>query len=265
MTQTVPHLRTVNVTRYLQPLREGGSLPALAEADDDFKYVLKFKGGGHGVKTLIAELLGGEIARALNLKVPEQVFAHLDEAFGRTEGDEEIQDLLQASQGLNLALHFLSGAITFDPAVTKIDAELASRIVWLDAFITNVDRTFRNTNMLLWHKDLWLIDHGSCLFFQYNWTGWEQKAIGPFAFIKDHVLLPQALQLEAANEYCITILTEEKIKAITDLIPIDWLQWEESDENPEQRREVYYQFLIRRLSYSLQFIKEAEDARKALI
>jgi len=138
-------LRTVNVTRYISPLREGGSLPALAEADDDFKYVLKFRGAGHGVKALIAELIGGEIARVLNLKMPELVFANLDEAFGRTEGDEEIQDLLQGSQGLNLALHFLSGAITFDPVVTKLPAELASQIVWLDAFITNVDRTFRNT------------------------------------------------------------------------------------------------------------------------
>ena len=141
-------LRTVNVTRYISPLREGGSLPALAEADDDFKYVLKFRGAGHGVKALIAELIGGEIARVLNLKMPELVFANLDEVFGRNEGDEEIQDLLQGSQGLNLALHFLSGAITFDPVVTQLSPELASKIVWLDAFITNVDRTFRNTNML---------------------------------------------------------------------------------------------------------------------
>src|SRR4051812_34824565 len=145
-------LRTVNVTRYLQPLREGGSLPALAEADDDFKYVLKFRGTGHGVKTLIAELLGGELARLLGLKVPELVFASLDESFGRTEGDEEIQDLLKASQGLNLALHFLSGAITFDPAVTQVDELLASEIVWLDSYITNIDRSFRNTNMLMWNK-----------------------------------------------------------------------------------------------------------------
>src|SRR6187402_3921837 len=135
----MPTLRTVNVTRYIAPLREGGSLPALAEADDDFKYVLKFKGAGHGVKALIAELLGGEIARTLGLKIPELVFANLDEAFGRTEADEEIQDLLQGSQGLNLALHFLSGAITFDPVVTTVDPKSASQIVWLDAYITNVD------------------------------------------------------------------------------------------------------------------------------
>src|SRR5690606_24904318 len=154
-------IRTVNVTRYITPLREGGSLPALAEADDDFKYVLKFRGAGHGVKALIAELLGGEIARALGFKVPELVFAHLDEAFGRTEADEEIQDLLKGSQGLNLALHFLSGAINYDPVVTSVDPLLASRFVWLGAFIANVDPTFRNTNMLIWHKDLCLIDHGA--------------------------------------------------------------------------------------------------------
>src|SRR3954463_6146748 len=156
-------LRTVNVTRYVTPLREGGSLPAIAEADDEFLYVLKFRGAGQGLKALIAELIGGEIARCLGLKIPELVFANLDEAFGRTEADEEIQDLLQGSQGLNLALHFLSGAITFDPVVTKTDEKLASQIVWLDAFITNVDRTFKNTNMLIWHKELWLIDHGACL------------------------------------------------------------------------------------------------------
>ena len=154
-------LRTENVTRYIMPLREGGSLPALAEADDEFKYVVKFRGAGHGTKALIAELVGGEIARALGFRVPELVFLNLDEAFGRTEGDEEIQDLLQGSRGLNLGLHFLSGALTFDPVVTKVGAELASRIVWLDAFLTNVDRTFRNTNMLIWHKELWLIDHGA--------------------------------------------------------------------------------------------------------
>src|SRR6478736_4803319 len=255
-------LRSVNVTRYLQPLREGGSLPALAEADDDFKYVLKFRGTGHGVKTLISELIGGELARMLGLKVPELVFAHLDAAFGRTEGDEEIQDLLRNSHGLNLALHFLSGAITFDPVVTKVDPALASKIVWLDALITNVDRTFRNTNLLMWSKALWLIDHGSCLYFQYNWELWKEKSTGPFTFIKDHVLLPQAALLKETNEEMRQILTEEKIKAITDLIPLEWLQWEESDETPEQRRAIYFQFLLNRLQYSEQFTQEAIDARK---
>ncbi len=192
-------LRTVNVTRYITPLREGGSLPALVDADDDFKYVLKFKGNGHGPKALIAELIGGEIARCLVLQIPELVFANLDEAFGRTEADEEIQDLLQGSKGLNLALHFLSGAITFDPVVTVVEPKLASQIVWLDGFITNVDRTFKNTNMLIWNKQLWLIDHGACLYFHHSWTNWETNAKSSFALIKDHVLLPQATLLEEVN------------------------------------------------------------------
>ncbi|WP_296145436.1 HipA family kinase [uncultured Flavobacterium sp.] len=258
-------LRTVTVTRYITPLREGGSLPALAEADDDFKYVLKFKGAGHGIKALIAELLGGEIARVLKLQIPELVFADLDEAFGRTEADEEIQDLLQASQGKNLALHFLSGAINFDPAVTVVDADLASKIVWLDAFITNVDRTFRNTNMLIWHKELWLIDHGASFYFQHSWSNWESHAKSPFALIKDHVLLPQASNLTEVDKAFKEILTEETIKKITALLPEEWLQWEETEETPDQIREVYTKFLLTRLSNSEIFIKEAQNARQTLI
>lgn len=262
---TIPSLRTVNVTRYITPLREGGSLPALAEADDDFKYVLKFKGSGHREKALIAELIGGEIARALGLPVPELVFANLDESFGRTEGDEEIQDLLQASQGLNLALHFLSGAITFDPVVTKVEAKLASQIVWLDAFITNVDRTFKNTNMLIWHKELWLIDHGACLYFHHSWSNWETAAKSPFAFIKDHVLLPQASLLDEVNAEYATRLDEPTIRAIVDLIPDEWLRWDDTEDTPAQLRNVYAQFLLIRLQHSMNFINEAQHARKALI
>jgi len=259
------NLRTVNVTRYITALREGGSLPALAEADDDFKYVLKFKGAGHGTKALIAELIGGEVARALNLQIPELVFANLDEAFGRTEADEEIQDLLQSSQGLNLALHFLSGAINFDPVVTIVDAKLASEIVWLDAFITNVDRTFKNTNMLLWHKELWLIDHGACLYFHHSWTNWETHARSPFALIKDHVLLPKATLLAETDALFKKMLTPEKLTAIVALIPLDWLNWEDTDQTAEEIRSVYLQFLIMRLNHSQLFINEAQNAREALI
>src|SRR5690606_9317690 len=175
-----PGIRTVNVTRYVTPLREGGSLPAITEADDGFLYVLKFRGAGQGVKSLIAELTGGEIAKALKFKIPEIVFANLDEAYGRTEPDEEIQDLLKASVGLNLGLHYLSGAVTFDPAVTSVDGLLASKIVWLDSFLKNVDRTARNTNMLLWRKELWLIDHGAALYFHHSWMDWEAQAQRPF-------------------------------------------------------------------------------------
>jgi len=254
-------LRTVNVTRYITPLREGGSLPALAEADDDFKYVLKFRGAGHGVKALIAELVGGQIAKALKLQLPELVFANLDEAFGRNEGDEEIQDLLQGSQGLNLALHFLSGAITFDPVVTTVDPKLASQIVWLDAYITNVDRTFRNTNMLIWHKELWLIDHGACLYFHHSWNNWEQHAKSPFALIKDHVLLPQASLLKEVDAEYKALLTPEILVDIVNTIPEEWLQWEDTDETPEALRNVYLQFLQTRLKNSEIFVNQAQNAR----
>lgn len=258
-------LRTVNVTRYITPLREGGSLPALAEADDDFKYVLKFRGAGHGIKALIAELLGGEIARTLGLKVPELVFANLDEAFGRSEGDEEIQDLLKGSRGLNLALHFLSGALTFDPVVTQVDEILASKIVWLDAFITNIDRTVKNTNMLIWHKELWLIDHGATFYFHHSWGDWQKAAVTPFPYIKDHVLLPKAALIEEINEEMIALLSDKKIREITDLIPADWLDWEGFDLSSEEIREVYYQFLVTRRNNANNFVKQIQDARETLV
>jgi hypothetical protein len=255
-------LRTVDIIRYVTPLREGGSLPAIVEADDEFLYVLKFRGAGQGIKALIAELIGGEIARALGLKIPEIVFATVDPAFGRTEPDEEIQDLLKASEGLNLALHYLSGAITFDPNVAKVDATLASQIVWLDSLITNVDRTARNTNMLMWYKELWLIDHGASLYFHHNWDNWEEQSKRPFALIKDHVLLPLASELDKVDEEFRSILTPERIATILSMIPDEWL----SGLSPltiEANRDVYRQFLINRLS--LTFIKEAQHARQALI
>lgn len=258
-------LRTANVVRYIMPLREGGSLPALAEADDEYKYVVKFRGAGHGTKALIAELIGGEIARALGFRVPEQVFLNLDEAFGRTEGDEEIQDLLQASRGLNLGLHFLSGALTFDPVVNKVGEKLASQIVWLDALLTNVDRTTRNTNMLMWHKELWLIDHGASLYFHYSWSNWRKHALSPFIQIKDHALLPEAGKLEETDAEFKRILTPDKIREIVSLVPDDWLQWNESPGTPQEIRDVYIEFLTERIAHSETFIKEAQHARKALI
>lgn len=258
-------LRTVNVTRYIMPLREGGSLPALADADDGFKYVLKFKGTGHGTKALVSELLGGVVAHTLGFKVPEYVFINLDEAFGRTEGDEEIQDLLQGSRGLNLGLHFLSGALTFDPVMTKVNSKLASQIVWLDAFLTNVDRTARNTNMLYWNKELWLIDHGASLYFHHSWVNYEKYAVSPFPQIKDHVLLPYASELESVDKEFKAILTNEKIREITNLLPNDWLNWGGEEESPEEIKDVYYNFLTERIHHSDLFVKAAQDARKALI
>lgn len=260
-----PELRTVNVIRYVTPLREGGSLPAIAEADDDFLYVLKFRGAGQGVKALIAELIGGEIARALGFKIPEIVFANLDTAFGRTEPDEEIQDLLKASVGLNLANHYLSGAITFDPIVTRVDALLASQIVWLDCLLTNVDRTPRNTNMLVWHKELWLIDHGAALYFHHSWSNWQEQAKRPFVQVKDHVLLPYATQIESVDQAFKEILTADVIRSIVQLVPADWLLAMQQEGTAEELREVYIQFLITRLATSDIFVKEAQHARETTI
>src|SRR3546814_835637 len=258
MQQNPLQLRTVSVTRYVTPLREGGSLPAIAEADDGFLYVLKFRGAGQGVKALIAELIGGEIARKLGLKVPELVFATLDPAFGRTEADEEIQDLLKASTGLNLALHYLSGAITYDPAAGQAagqaDPLSASRIVWLDALLMNVDRTARNTNMLNWHQELWLIDHGAALYFHHSWDNWEKLSLSPFEKIRDHVLLPQASQLEETDTRSRSLLQPETIRRIVSLIPDEWLENQEqkfSDQetqSPADRRQVYISFQTRRIA-----------------
>ncbi|RRQ45577.1 HipA family kinase [Chryseobacterium sp. SC28] len=258
-------LRTVTVTRYILPLREGGSLPALAEADDDFKYVLKFRGAGHGVKALISELVGGKIAQVLGFRIPELVFANLSADFGRSEADEEIQDLLKASSGLNLALHYLSGAITYDPNAVKIDPKLSSEIVWLDAYLTNIDRTFKNTNMLIWHKELWLIDNGASLYFHHSWDNWEKNAVSPFVMIKDHVLLPQASELEVANQKFKAILTDEVLREIVELIPEDWLQWSDSDLSPAEIKDVYFQFLTLRRNNSDNFLNEAQNARTKVI
>lgn len=253
-------LRTVTVLRYILPLREGGSLPALAEADDEFKYVLKFRGAGHGVKMLISELLGGKITEALGIKIPELVFAHLDVDFGRTEADEEIQDLLKFSEGLNLGLHYLSEAIAFDSSI-KVDPLLASKIVWLDAFITNIDRTFRNTNLLMWHKELWVIDNGASFYFHHSWQNFDTAAKTPFKYVKDHVLLPQATKLDEADAFAHEVLNETILRDIVNLIPEDWLHWNDADETTDEIREIYFQFMKTRLENSQIFVNEAKNAR----
>ena len=261
----VPLLRKVNVVRYVTPLREGGSLPAIAEADDDFLYVLKFRGAGQGIRSLIAELVGGELARALGLKVPELVFAWLDNSFGRTEPDEEIQHLLRASEGLNLALHYLSGSLTYDPAVMKIESATASKIVWLDSLLMNVDRTPRNTNLLMWNKELWLIDHGAALYFHHNWQSRDEYITRPFVQIRDHVLLPQAMMLDQAASECKSILTEEVVEAILKLVPDDWIDGGGFDDTPDIVRRIYTDFLMKRLSHSTIFENEAKTAALAYI
>lgn len=258
-------IRTVHVTRYVTPLREGGSLPAITEADDGFQYVLKFRGAGQGVKTLIAELIGGEIARALGLKVPEIVFCELAEGYGRTEPDEEIQDLLKASTGTNLGLHYLQKSITFDPVVTTVEPLLASRIVWLDTLIKNVDRTVKNTNLLLWNQEIWLIDHGAALYFHHSWDNWQQHAEQPFTFIKDHVLLPQASALQEADKMSRELLSPEIIDGIVDLIPADWLLIDSPFTDVESHKAAYKQYLTTRFQHSSTFTKAAADVRESII
>jgi hypothetical protein len=258
-------LRTVNLTRYVTPLREGGSMPALAEADDGFLYVVKFRGAGQGAKALIAELIGGELARLLGLRVPELVFVNLDEAFGRTEADEEIQDLLKGSQGLNLALHFLSKAMTFDPGASQVNEYLASKLVWFDSWITNVDRTFRNTNLLIWKRELWLIDHGASFLFHHTWENWETQALSPFAMIKDHVLLPKASVLAKVDQEMKLLITPSMIQEVIAEVPEEWLLASRDVETAEEARSVYVAFLTKRLENSQVFVNQAEDARKALV
>lgn len=260
---TQEKIRTVEVIRYVTPLREGGSLPAIVEADDGFLYVLKFRGAGQGIKALVAEIIGGELARAMGFRVPEIVLAQVDPAFGRTEPDEEIQDLLKASGGLNLALHYLSGAISFDPVANKLDAMTSSRIVWFDSLLTNVDRTARNTNMLVWQKELWLIDHGASLYFHHAGSPWEQSSLNPFSQVKDHVLLPWASELDKADDYFRSLITEEMIRAVTDSIPGEWLGV--NIEEIIEKRKMYEQFLLNRVAHSHIFINQAQDARKVLI
>jgi len=265
MNQPEIQLRTVNVTRYVTPLREGGSMPAIVEADDGFLYVIKFRGAGQGTNALIADLIGGELARALGLKVPELVFMNLGEGFGRSEADEEIQDLLKFSVGLNLGLHYLSSAITFDSNVTTLDPLLASKILWLDCLLTNIDRTARNTNMLIWNKELWLIDPGASLYFHHNWTNWKEHILSAFPLVKNHVLLKQASKLEEADIFCKQVLTSTVIENIVSLIPRDWLKQDSIFETVEEQRNAYVTFLLTRINHSTVFIKEAQDARKKLI
>jgi hypothetical protein len=254
-------LRTVMATRYITPLREGGSLPAIVEADDDGMYVLKFSGAGQGVKALIAELVAGEIARAAGLRVPEIVFVALDPELARTEPDPEIQDLIRASAGLNLALDYLPGAVTFDPVAEKPDADLASAVVWFDAYVTNVDRTPRNTNMLMWHRRLWLIDHGAALYFHHRWDNPLARSRDPFPLIKDHVLLRFASSLQEVDAKMTSRVTPEIIDRIVRLIPDAWLVGESSFGGSNQHREAYTECLLRRLEPPHVFLEEAIRAR----
>ena len=258
-------LRTVTATRYVTPLREGGSLPAIAEADDLGTYVLKFRGAGQGRKALVAELVAGEIARRLGLLVPEIVLAYLSPELGRSEPDPEIQDLLQRSTGLNLALDYLPGSLGFDPLVEPPDSGLASRIVWFDALVTNVDRTPRNTNLLVWHDRLWLIDHGASLYFHHNWpardgTALEATSRRPFAAVRDHVLLPFAESISEAEAALAPRLAPEVLRSIVDMIPEEWLADESGFGSVEQVRSAYVTYLSARLREPRAWVSALEEA-----
>jgi hypothetical protein len=254
-------IRNVDVVQYIQPLREGGSLPAIVEGSDGFQYVLKFRGAGQGKKALISELIGGELARAIELNVPELVFMNLDESFSRAEGDEEIQDLLKFSVGLNLGLHFLSGAITYDPLVSEADPLSASKVVLLDGIISNIDRTAKNTNLLNWKKELWLIDHGASLYFHHNWASWKSHLTRTFPMIKDHVLLEKASKLEEASNIITVQLQPELIEDIISNIPEEWLIEESDQLTPQEKRSAYLELLNSKVSNIDQLVKEASDAR----
>jgi HipA-like protein len=246
-------------------LREGGSLPAIVEADDDGMYVLKFHGAGQGPKALIAELVAGEIARAAGLPVPEIVFVELAPELARTEPDPEIQALIRASAGLNLALDYLPGAVTFDPVADKPEPELASAVVWFDAYVTNVDRTPRNTNMLIWHRRLWLIDHGAALYFHHTWTHYRERSRAPFPMIKDHVLLQLASALYEVDATMNGRVTPDIIDSIVTLIPDAWLVGDSAFGESHQHRAAYKEYLLSRLEPPHAFLEEAVRARSLYV
>lgn len=260
-----PSVKTVAVTHYVTPLREGGSLPAIVEGDDLGTYVLKFRGAGQGPKVLIAELLAGEIARLLGLPMPELAFAELDPVLARSEPDPEIQDLIEKSAGLNLALDYLPGSFAYDPAADPApDSRLASAIVWFDAYVSNVDRTARNTNLLIWHRKLWLIDNGASLYFHFAGPDYVTRAEGAFPQIKEHVLLPFANRLEEADAEMAPRLTADALRQIVGLIPVAWLV-DPAFASPEEQRTAYLDYLVARARGARPFVEEAIGARASLV
>jgi hypothetical protein len=256
-------LRTVRVTRYVTPLREGGSLPAIVEADDEGLYVLKFRGAGQGPRALIAELVSGELARAVGLPVPEIVFAELDAELARTEPDPEIHTLILDSAGLNLALDYLPGAVTYEPVAQKVDPEFASRTVWFDAFVSNVDRTARNTNILLWHRKPWLIDHGASLYFHHSpeWEHGRARSDDPFPLIRNHVLLRYAGMLREVDGGMSSSMSRERFETIAGWIPEPWLVAGADARTADERRTDYVTYLVDRLAARNAFVEEALRAR----
>lgn len=237
-------LPEVTALRYVTPLREGGSLPGVVEADDLGTYVVKFRGAGQGPKALVAEVIAGELARRLGLPIP--ILAHVDFSaeLGRAEPDPEVQELLLNSAGRNLGMDFLPGSLGFDPGVHKVEAGLASRVLWLDAFTENVDRTWRNPNLLMWHKDLWLIDHGASLYFHHNWPRAEAAVRRPFK-ATDHALLPFATQLDKAAAELVQRITPELLDDVLALVTDSWLE-DPAFAGPDEIRVAYREHLLAR-------------------
>ncbi|RME99976.1 MAG: aminotransferase class I and II [Chloroflexi bacterium] len=260
-------LKTVTATRYVTPLREGGSLPAIVEADDNQLYVMKFVGAGQGPKALIAELVAGEIGRALGLRIPQLVLMQLDPMLGRSEPNPEIRDLLQASAGrLNLGLRYLPNAFEFNSLLKPPPpSALASQIVWFDAYITNVDRTPRNVNMLIWQDRLWLIDHGAALYFHHSWDDYMVRSRSPFSLIKNHSLLEFAAGLPQADAELRPRLTADIIGQIVRAIPDEWLNGETTFAGNADHRQAYADYLLGRLAASSIFVEEAIHARQQLV
>ena len=272
-------IREQQLTRYILPLREGGSLPGLAEADDGFRYAVKFKGAGHGVKGVISELIGGMVAKALKFNVPEYVLLHLNSLFGITEPDVEVQELLRKSEGINLGLHFLDRAYTFEPTVNNTDPLFASRLVWLDAFLTNIDRTRLNPNMMMWNDEVWLIDHGASLYFHHSDKDPVEAAKDPFPYVKNHIMLPYASRLDEADRLMRQAITPRTLNKILDLIPDEWLTDEAilgivgddyiegesqaaNERQVEEKRDKYRKFLVNRLANTAPFVERAKEERK---
>ena len=258
-------LRSVLVERYVTPLREGGSMPAIVEADDLGTYVLKFRGAGQGVRALMAEIISGGIARALGLPVPEIVLAHLNPLLARTEPDPEIQDLIRASEGLNVALDYLPGAVNFDPAVDVVSNDFASRLVWFDTLVSNVDRTARNTNMLMYQRQPWLIDHGASLTFHHAWNGQVADPCKPFAPSAEHVLLAQATTLAEVDAELAARLTPEVLTAIVAEVPDCFLAQaageHEALRDAHAHRAAYVNYFVARLQDRGRWLQGVIDAR----
>ena len=260
----MPEPRHVTATRYVTPLREGGSLPGLVEADDDGLYVVKFHGAGQGPRALVAEWLAGEIARAVGLTVPELVFIDVDPGLGDAEPDEELQDLVHRSGGLNLGLDFLPGALMFNPgADPDVDPQMAAEIVWLDAFVTNPDRSAVNPNLLIWHGRTWLIDHGAALYVHHAWRDPDAHAEGAFERSRDHVLLPFAGDVAGADERLAPRLGSALFEELVSAIPTTWLPDDPGIGDAAAQRRAYVRYLDRRLAARHWFVEEADRARRA--